>query len=348
MSLVGSLMPGFVGEYDGRIDRNELRTPELGAWKLFQDQNKHPLNILSRVNREAIKNSFGNTVSMPVMDAGNVVIRNVRSCVVPDAENTSKLITLNFATYVFGFTMTKHQHHNNKISYEEDFNRKLLEGLLALGNILETNSINKLEIEKNQFFDAQTASFYPAVNGALQVSAAQAEDFYNTLSAVVRTMNFGGNVDVLSNNAALPMINRLRAQGNQNGINQAFQFNGLNLDYFSNQLLNDTGVRSTHFVVPGGMLAVENRNDPDAVAGETIGELKEWGTEFMPIVNLEMGTYYYQDCADRSALHAGTTGLTRTKLEGFEFSTDVVWVTPYNSSPANKYSPILKVEVSNT
>ena len=102
------------------------------------------------------------------------------------------------------------------------------------------------------------------------------------------------------------------------------------------------------YAVQEGSTAFENRNDPDAVMKARIGDHIVWDEIDMPIVNLKMGSFYREDCGDAAGLHAGTTGLRRTKREGFEFSTDVVFATAYNSAMASRYNPILKATISAT
>jgi len=61
-----------------------------------------------------------------------------------------------------------------------------------------------------------------------------------------------------------------------------------------------------------------------------------------------MGVFYQQDCADRSAIGgAATAGNTRSRVEGFEVSTDVMVAFAYNSDIANRYQPNVKFEITN-
>jgi hypothetical protein len=290
---------------------------------------------------------MGNTVVVPVLDAEAVTIGNVRACTVADSENTSKLVTLVFATYAFGFTMTPQQHYNNQINYEVDWRRKMDKYLLKFAEVLDTAAVANLEANRNIYFPAALTAYYPVVGNALQVTQAQKNDYYNNLSSIIRTMDFYENIHVISSETGRPLWQRLQNQGTGNAVNESFQFAGYT-PHFSNRITNAAGVQSTHYAVANGYVGVENRNDPDAIAGSRVGDIKVWGEADLPLVNLRVGTYYYEDCADRSALHAGTAHLTRTKVEGYEFSTDICFVNAYNSAPATRYMPILKAEISAT
>ncbi len=353
MSLVLTLMQSLRSKYSNNgLGKNEVRRSRYGAWDFYRRQsglggaNLQASSIISPEMRSQIKRSMGNTVQVPVLDAMDVVITNVRSCVVNDLENTSKLVTLTFVTYAFGFTMIPAQYQNNEIGYQTDFDRKLENYLLKFAATLDSAAVNNLSANKNTYFPADITAYYPVVGNALQVTQAQKNDFFNNASAITETMDYYGGVNVIAGTTLKPIINRLTAQGDANAVNENFQFNGYDWN-FTNRMTNGAGVQATAYLVPDGMVGVENRNDPDARAGSRTGNGKVWGEAVLPIVDLNVGTYYYDDCADKSGLHAGTAHLTRTRVEGFEWSTDICFVNSYNSSPSTKYNPIIKAEISN-
>ena len=348
MSLVLTLMQPLRTKYQANgMDKLEIRRSRYGAWDFYQRQSQLSTGVITPEIRTFIKKSMGNTVTIPVLDAEDVVISNVRACTVADSENTSKLVTLTFVTYSFGFTMTPSQHFNNDVSYQADFDRKLEKYLLKFAATLDSASVANLSANKNIYFPADITSYYPVVGNALQITQAQKNDFYNQAGAIANTMDFYGNLNVISSVTGMPMVNRLGAQGAGNGINEQFQLAGYDWSY-TNRLTNGANVQSTAYLVPDGYVGVENRNDPDAIMKHRVGSHKIWDEVQVPIVNMKMASYYYEDCADKNALHAGTTHLTRTKVEGFEWSTDVVYVNAYNSNAAGRYSPIVKAEVATT
>jgi hypothetical protein len=348
MSLVLTLMQPLRQKYQANgMDKLEARRSRYGAWDFYQRQGKLSTGVITPTLRETIKKSMGNTIQVPVLDARDVVITNVRSCTVADDENTSKLVTLTFVTYAFGFTMIPAQYVNNEIGYQADFDRKLEMYLQKFAATLDTAAVNNLSVNKNTYFPAAISAYYPVVGNALQVSQAEKNDFYNNASAILETMDFYGGTNVVASTSAKPMINRLQAQGAGNAVNEDFQFNGYEWN-FTNRLTNGAGIQSTAYLVGDGYVGVENRNDPDARAGSKTGNGKVWGEAVLPLVDLNVGTYYYDDCADKTGLHAGTAHLSRTRVEGFEWSTDICFVNSYNSDPTTRYNPIVKAEVSAT
>lgn len=346
MSLVATLMQPLRQQYGANgLDRLEQRRSRYGAWNFYQEQTRRAGSIIDADLRATIKRSMGNTIQIPVFDTEDVTITNVRACTVPDSENTSKLITLTFVTYAFGFTMVPAQYFNNQIGYQNDFNRKLEKRLQKFAHTLDQAAVNNLSLNKNVYWPTDVTAFYPVVGNALQITQEQKLDAYNQFGAIMNTMDLYGNVNVISTQSGMPIVNRLAAQGAGNAINESFQLGGYDW-YYTNRMTNGAGVNATMYLVQDGVVGVENRNDPDAIMGSRIGNEKIWDEVDMPLVNMRMGSYYYADCADKSALHAGTTHLTRTKTEGFEWSTDVVFVNAYNSNPAGRYAPIVKTEIS--
>jgi len=340
MSLAATLTRSLRERYNvSNVDKNEVRPSQYGAWNHFVEQSANPSGILSNDLKEKIERSFGNSVEIPVLDADDVTISNVRSCTIAEDNNTSALMSLTFATYAFGFTMLPVDYYNNEIDYQSDYDRKLEKYLLKLASEFDTKSIAQFEADKNQFA-AGLADFYPVVGDSLQVPQAEKEDFYNQLSSIKDLQDFYSQIDVIHNPAHGGLVRRLDNQGSYNGTNQAFQFDPYTFKQ-SNRLANGLGVQSTGFAVSKGNAAVHYRLDPDALMRKNIGT-KEWDTVQMPIVNIPMGSYYTVDCADRSAIVGGAN---RSVREGFEFSVDLCWFTSYNSDPVTRYSPVQKFEI---
>lgn len=345
MSLVNTRMQSLRAAYPSNLDKNEVRLSKYSAWDFFQADTKNPTTILPETTRSIIKNSFGNTVTIPVLDAEDVTIGNVRSCTIADDENTSNLYTLTFATYAFGFTMTPAYFKNNDIAYQADWDRKLLKYIQKFAAVLDTASIAVLETYKNQVTTGLT-DYYPFTGGALQITQAQKNDFYNNLEAIMATMDFYGKTNIIGSISSMPLVNRLKNQGASNSSNEEFQLGGYEW-WLTNRIANAGGIQSTGYAIQDGSVAVENRNDPDAMMKSTaLGGGREWDEVQVPVVNLKMGSYYTEDCSDRSNLDASATGLTRSKLEGYEWSTDICFVTAYNSSIGTKYNPIQKFQIS--
>lgn len=340
-------------QYAGQYDKNEARSSRYGAYDFFREDGARPDSIFDQDIRTKIKASFGNSVVIPVIDAKTVTIGNVRSCTIQDDENTSKLVTLTFATYAFGFTMYPSQYPNNDVKYQADFTRKLKNYLNQLAALLDGQGITTLENAKNQFWTGITA-YYPQIGNALQVTQAQSNDYYNNVQSILETMDFYGKPHIVSSTSGQPKVRRLVNQGAGNAINEEFQLSPYDW-HWTNRIPNAGGIQSTQYIVQEGSTAFETRIDPDSMAGNKIGDQIQWAKVNVPLPNsaygLEMGSLYRKDCADASGLqtpNTGVNGLTATLKESFQWSVDVVYSTAYNSAPSTRFNPIVKAEISAT
>ena len=145
MSLIATRVQNWRIE-NPELDRNMFRPCEYGALDFFIEQTNAPNSIISPNLRDRALASIGNTVQIPVINYdGDVVVSNVRSCVIADNENTSALVTLAWATYAIGFTMVPAAYSNNEISYNHDFMRKMEKTTRALADALDKGAVSKCQ-----------------------------------------------------------------------------------------------------------------------------------------------------------------------------------------------------------
>ena len=348
-NLVETLMFPLRKQYTGNFDKNENRDNATGASEIYMKQSNDTLSLLDDELRALIERGFDNTIQIQVFDHEDVVIGDTRSCEMIIQGPDSKIITITPYTVVIGFDMVPSQHNNNDITYQALFNKKLTNRLLRLKDFLDEQRVAQLEANKNQFYPQELLDFYPEIGDALQVSQAEKNDFYNNGTAIMKTMRFLGDPDVLVNPIGMPLVARLMNQGSQNGINESFQMVDYRMWHVSNNVTNGApDIESTGYIVAPGTVATHSRLDPDCIAERGVEGWKKWSvTRNVPIVNMDMGLYYQADCSNEQALQEqGTEGLTRTYRESFEWSADIFDITVYNSDPANRFNPIQKFEVS--
>ncbi len=348
MSLVDTLIDPLRSGYSGKLDAFEYRKSKYGALAAFQAQSSGTDKILSDEDIANIKKSYGIQTKIPVLDFRDVTIGSVRSCIVPTDASNSRMVVLTFVSYVFGFTMIPSLYVNNDVKYELDFQKKMQAYILKLLKIMDQASVNKLNTDRNIFFDGLTAE-YPVLANAFQVPKASRKDVFNQLIGIMSASDYTSNqYDVVLSSMTMPLVNELARNGTNNADNTLATLNGYRTSY-SNNITNNAGVRDTMFVIPQGTLAIANRNDPDARAGTSLnGGGNKWDEVDMPQVGMRMGSYYTEKCTDATQIYATaeTQGLTRAAMQGFEFSTDVTYVTSYISNRAARYAPIMKVEIS--
>ncbi len=360
MSLTNTMMQPLVSMYEkGKIDKWEILFSRYGAWGAFMNEGERSNSILSPKNRKALLYSWNNTVPIVALNGDTVNIGNTYSCTIDDQENTSVKITPTFTQYGWGWNMYPGQYKTgdqpmNYVQMEDDFTHKADEYLLALMTSVDTSSRNILETNKNTYWTTNIANYYPTTGDALQISQAQKTDAFNQLSAVMAEMDLYEAALIIASTSLKPLTNRLEAQGEGNAINERFQFLLGNFIFTgSNRITNGTNIQSTGYMVQPGAIACFNRNNPDANAGTMLGggavPLVEWSTMMLPRLGMIIGTFFKANCAaSPSALNYLNQPALATAQYGFGFNTEIGWLTPYNSDPTAKVTPIVKFEISNT
>lgn len=347
MSLLNTLMQELRSQYSDRFDKNEERGSRYGALRYFQEQAANR-PIFDQETLNNIVRSYGNTVEVPVLDAQAVTVSTpyTRTCAVVDSENDSAIVALTFASYGWGFSLTPATNYNNLVRMQEDFNRKMEKYLNQFSADIDDLCITELENSKNQFWTDVAPDFYAEVGDALQVPQSEKNDFYNQLESIMNVMDFYDTITIVAATKHMPLVRRLDNQGSSNATNEGFQLDLRSYRWSpTNRVTNGAGVESTGYAIENGSVFIGNRNDADTTMGFDMGH-KIWDTEFVPQIEMEMGTFFQEDCSDASALGgAATAGNTRSYKQGYEFSTDIVTATTYNSDPANRYNPITKFEI---
>jgi hypothetical protein len=345
-SLGATLTQELRSDLSGSIDKNIDRPSNYGAINLFRKQTNSGTGIFSPRTKELIKNSQGNTVKIPYLTADDITIKNFRTCDIQRGGSKSSLITLTFGTYSFGFHMLPAQYWNNMVDYEADFKKKLTKAIQKFAKQLDSLLVGVLETNKNQYFPADITKFYTETGDALRVPLADKELFYNRAAAIMQTMDFSENVDVLTTPFGMSDIRHWNNQGQANDENLAYQFGSYSF-FSSNRVTDGSGVQSTHYLVAPDTVAMETRIDRDARMGHSaMGGGKKWDSVVLPILNIEAGLYYTEDCTDATVdfQDSGLSDMQRTKIESFEWSFDLTTAVAVNPTPTTDYSPIVKAE----
>jgi hypothetical protein len=346
-NVVATVLQDYISFYGGQMDKYEQRPSEYGALNLFKKQTAEAGSILDASVKANIERSFNTAVKVPVINYKDVSIGNVRSCAFKTDGLTSALVTLTAVTYAWGFVGYPEQHYENYVAYSQATGKMIDAGLQKLAATIDTACINTLETNKNQYFPQAILDYYAESGDALQVPQAEKTDMYNKLNSIFSTMDFTNNPDIVLNHIGMTDVRRFAAQGEGNSTNLGFQLLGY-VWYPTNRVTNGGGtIESTLYAVAPGSVAIASRIDPDAKKRNRVHESKLWDIfPNAPYIGMDLGVFYQADCADASAIQAsGLTGNTRTKVESWEFSLDVFYIKPYNSDIANRYNPIVKLEV---
>ena len=344
------------------VDKYEDRFSKYNGYNLFKKQTESPTGILTPELQTDIMDSFNRPIGLSVINNRNVTIQTSRQDIgtITDQENTSQVVQLVFQTFAFPITQVPAQYKNNDIKKMQDFNRKLKQGIIAMGAAIDEACIATLEAERNQYFPPELSNIYPVQGNAFQISQSEASDFYNHAHSIMDEMDFAQFVDmysVLGNTLHRPLVNRLQAQGAGNSNNENFQFDDLEFSY-TKRIIPDSGnnIGSTTYMLPQDTVAMCPRYFPDNMMGRTIGgEMSgnnvpkdSWEMVTLPHLELMVEATYESGRADRTSLAGSLTSeFANAFVEVTQFSLDLCFVVTHNSSPTTTYSPVLKTEFSN-
>jgi ankyrin repeat protein len=345
MSLVATVL-NEIRIKNEKLDKNEHRLSEYGALDFFVQQSKSNPLLTSEMKAQAIR-SAGKTLKMPVINYdGNITVSNVRSCSVQDAENTSALVGVTFATYAVGFTVVPAMYSNNEIDKQNDITKKYLKCARVLGAALDGAALTALDAAKTQVF-ADKLIYTEALGGdVIDVPWASREDILSDIEPMMNANDYYGRVHIIGNNGVRSLLNKLAEKGTYNIVDKSLEWAGKEF-HFTNRLANEDGKYATFYAVEDGNVDILFRYDREAVLGTTTKVGHEWDIVTMPYIGIPVGVHYYESVGDQSAIAGDATAdLTCAKKEYYGFSVDVAFVTAYNSAIATKANPIIAVEIA--
>ena len=335
----------------GKLDRDENRNPRFGALELAKASTLHPNSIVTAEMLNQLPMSQGRTTQIPVLQRGNVTVKNARSCNIALNETGADLVTVVWATYAVDITMRPHEYHNNEITYQRDFLQKFNEAQRAIGEDIEGSIITLVDSNISQVFNSNIAnSKYTPVANALQVPLGDQNLFLNEMQAIQEADDCimgNGDFDVLTHTDLMPTFATWANQGDGNNTNTSFQFPGH--DFASTRFVTNTALSAgTGYHFPKGSVGIVFRQSLEAMAGDDTTDGSRWSLQPSPMLGTDMSVYFKSTCSDASAVHAGTSHLTQTKLEQWEVSVDVALFAPYNSNPGGDAGCIKKFDFLTT
>ena len=324
--------------------KNEFRASNYGAFDFVESQTNIPGSIASPdlVNRAF--SSIGTQLEYPTyVNEGLIAITNSRTLTLPDNENSTTLVNVNFATYSFGFSITPMQYHNNEMQMQADYDVKMKRALLELATRVDNDALAMLATFKSQVL-ADPLNYTFAGN-TVKGTYAQRETILGDLDVLHNSNDFYGQTHIIGGNGVKSMVNKLAQHGQYNDQNKQLEYAGLVMHY-SNRVANASTDFATGYAVQSGNVALLKRVEADALYGTVSKTGAEWGIETLPILNIPCGTYSYEETVDASSMTSATAHLTRTNKQYFGFSVDLAFLSAYNSAPTTRANPCLKFAIA--
>ena len=343
MSLVQTRIQNI--RANSNLDKFEYRPSRYGALNAFMVQSEDPTGILTEELKQKAKTSIGNTLETPVIDYdADIAIGNERTLVISDSENTSKMMQITFATYAWGFTVTPAAYMNNEIGIQKDFETKMMKYIYKFAQKLDEAALAALAANKTQVI--KNSLLYNKDGNAINAKWSERENVFGDLEVMMGANDFYGQLHIVGDPGVESIMRKLQQHGLYNDVNKQNEF-GTKIVHLTNNIAAAENKYAQGYAVNAGALGMLTRFERDCLLGTVSGDGHEWGIATLPLLNMPVGTYFYDSVGDYSGIAgAATADMKRTRKEHYGFAVDVAFITAYNSDQATLPSPILAFNVS--
>lgn len=342
MSLVNTRIQNIRAK--GNLDKNELRPSRYGAIDLFITQSDRPNGILTEDLKQKAIRSIGSTLEVPVIkyDA-DISIGNQRSLTIADSENTSEMHTITFTTYSWGFTIIPSLFMNNEIDIQRDFETKFNKYLYKFAETLDKAAIAALATAKTQVIADKLV--YTEAGGLVTGAWEDRDNLLGDLNPMMESNDYYGPLHIVGNMGIRSLISKLTQHGIYNDENKQLEYND-KIFHWTNRLTNDGEAYATGYAIEDGNIGMLTRFERECLLNSRTGDGHEWSTDRLPMLNMPVGTYYYDEAVDGKAIAGDASAdMDRVRKEYYGFAVDVALITPYNSEPSTIASPIIAFEI---
>lgn len=330
---------------NSNLDKFEYRPSRYGALNAFMVQSEDPTGILTEELKQKARTSIGNKLETPVIgyDA-DITIDSTRTLTIADSENTSKMVQITFATYAWGFTIAPAMYMNNEIGIQKDFETKMMKYIYAFAKKLDEAALAILAANKTQVL--KNPLLYDWSSNAINAKWTERENVFGDLEVMMGANDFYGQLHIVGDPGVESIMRKLQQHGLYNDVNKQNEF-GTKVVHLTNNIAAARGKYAQGYAVNAGSLGMLTRFERDCLLGTVSGDGHEWGIATLPLLNIPVGTYFYDSVGDYNAIAgAATADMTRTRKEHYGFAVDVAFLTAYSSVPSALASPILAFNVS--
>ena len=337
MSLANTVLLEYRKKYmRGGYDEYEHRATLAGAYEAYRKSNLTPGLQQELMN----KKSQAQSVKVPSLTGGTVTIGSARSLTIADTAITSAYATLSWATIRSAFRMSPAINFSNEISYQDELFRKLDDLDLAWLDALDALAAANLNTNKTGFITAD-GNPYTLTSDEIIVPYTERENFFNEIDHIFKADKLPTmNMSIIGNTRMQPLFKSISEFAVYNSQNKIARLGNKEL-LISSNIAAETDYQYVGYAVAPNALGFYNWNDPDAQLRS-----KAYNGEVMlftlPRTGLTVAAFYVSAFADNSS---SLTGGERSLVEYWEFSTDISWLTAFNSSPTTKADPIMKFKI---
>lgn len=330
---------------NSNLDKFEYRPSRYGALNAFMVQSEDPTGILTEELKQKARTSIGNTLETPVIDYdADITIGSTRTLTIADSENTSRMVQITFATYAWGFTIAPAMYMNNEIGIQKDFETKMMKYIYAFAKKLDEAALATLAANKTQVL--KNPLLYDWSSNAINAKWTERENVFGDLEVMMGANDFYGQLHIVGDPGVESIMRKLQQHGLYNDVNKQNEF-GTKIVHLTNNIAAAENKYAQGYAVNAGSLGMLTRFERDCLLGTVSGDGHEWGIATLPLLNMPVGTYFYDSVGDYNTIAGDATAdMVRTRKEHYGFAVDVAFLTAHNSAPSTLASPILAFNVS--
>lgn len=330
---------------NSNLDKFEYRPSRYGALNAFMVQSEDPTGILTEELKQKARTSIGNTLETPVIDYdADITIGSTRTLTIADSENTSRMVQITFATYAWGFTIAPAMYMNNEIGIQKDFETKMMKYIYAFAKKLDEAALATLAANKTQVL--KNPLLYDWSSNAINAKWTERENVFGDLEVMMGANDFYGQLHIVGDPGVESIMRKLQQHGLYNDVNKQNEF-GTKIVHLTNNIAAAENKYAQGYAVNAGSLGMLTRFERDCLLGTVSGDGHEWGIATLPLLNMPVGTYFYDSVGDYNTIAGvATADMVRTRKEHYGFAVDVAFLTAHNSAPSTLASPILAFNVS--
>lgn len=330
---------------NSNMDKFEYRPSRYGALDAFMVQSNDPTGILTDEMKEKARISIGTQLETPVIDYdAGITIGNTRELTIADSENTSRWVQINFATYAWGFTIAPAMYMNNEIKIQKDFETKMMKYIYKFAQKLDETALSVLAANKTNV--VKNSLLYDKTGNTINAKWSERENVFGDLDVIMAANDFYGQLHIIGDAGVESIMKKLQQHGLYNDVNKRNEF-GNKIVHLTNHVAAAEGKYAQGYAVNAGSLGMLSRFERDCLMGTISGDGHEWGIATLPMLNMPVGTYFYDSVGNYSDIAGeATADMVRTRKEHYGFAVDLAFITAYNSDPETLPSPILGFNIS--
>lgn len=343
MSLVATRIQNI--RANSNLDKFEYRPSRYGALNAFMVQSEDPTGILTEELKTKARTSIGNTLETPVINYdADIAIGDTRTLTIADSENTSQMVQITFATYAWGFTIAPAMYMNNEISIQKDFETKMMKYIYKFAQKLDEAALTALAASKTQVL--KNKLLYDFTGNSINAKWSERENVFGDLEVIMGANDFYGQLHIVGDPGVESIMRKLEQHGLYNDVNKQNEF-GTKIVHLTNNIAASPNKYAQGYAVNAGSLGMLTRFERDCLLGTVSGDGHEWGIATLPLLNMPVGTYFYDSVGDYHTIAGAATGdMVRTRKEHYGFAVDVAFITAHNSNRVTLPSPILAFNIS--